>query len=702
MIEYTSDVGRLFGDAGYVSDSRLMSIPVNEMTLAERGRLLDIVSRRITVDPAIPVSRFPQGFSNTADYYAELVVHQLAKEGGTAANLSDSIILRMVDSIPMDVTNSAGQIIQYKAPGYYQITRGTGPDDPSIATISIARDRLNRNYIDNLNVLKHELQGHVTGHASGTQGTHSKKYWTLREGAARLVEDRYALPAGDFASELRSWGLSVFDLWRMPGTYQQELLHLGYEGSLSFLKHIRPHLPQLEFYEMIRRLQEGTLPRTTREARLTNQTWSFEDVIRLLPDDAGIKWYGSGGPVYLGTGGLTDERPWADQGPLWARPLRHWVTFVSNPLTYGFRAWKGMPQYNSAETMRRYEASKETLAELRKARETREREQEQRSRANTDTFGDRLAAKTQSEFRRIEEEGRGARLVEGTGWPEEYAYRDPNKQEMLSMELDLRMGRPGLFRESGLPGHIARGSGKYDVYQDMERKRLTDKLRYYSQGGEVPIGTFNISNPNRSFFKSRGTDTVPAVLTRGEYVVKASEAQKNLGVLNHINSGLPLHSYASAGGPIYRWRGGEVRREDEWDFREPGRRFSDGNMQDTMAERAMSDRYQSGPQDNRTPWDNQSHAVDWSEAIGGLNVFEDRFESAIASLSTAVGSLLTFNLPNDIQMAGSHNVSVNFNGASMLQGLEPTIRSWVMEAVTRQIGQQQNINHNSGRPEISA
>ena len=51
---------------------------------------------------------------------------------------------------------------------------------------------------------------------------------------------------------------------------------------------------------------------------------------------------------------------------------------------------------------------------------------------------------------------------------------------------------------------------------------------------------------------SRGTDTVPAMLSKGEYVVNKNATQKNIGLLENINRGY------SNGGVIYRQNGGSV------------------------------------------------------------------------------------------------------------------------------------------------
>lgn len=71
-------------------------------------------------------------------------------------------------------------------------------------------------------------------------------------------------------------------------------------------------------------------------------------------------------------------------------------------------------------------------------------------------------------------------------------------------------------------------------------------LIYRSRGGDTSDKSIN--------WQPKGTDTVPAMLTEGEFVVNRESTRKNRGLLEQINSG----NYASGGGAIYRQRGGAV------------------------------------------------------------------------------------------------------------------------------------------------
>jgi TP901 family phage tail tape measure protein len=74
----------------------------------------------------------------------------------------------------------------------------------------------------------------------------------------------------------------------------------------------------------------------------------------------------------------------------------------------------------------------------------------------------------------------------------------------------------------------------------------TKPVTKFSEGGAVYRAN------GGSIFKPRGTDTIPAMLTPGEFVVNAKATDKNLGLLQAINSGESLGAtqYASKGGKI--------------------------------------------------------------------------------------------------------------------------------------------------------
>mgnify|MGYP001449302959 CR=1 FL=1 len=62
------------------------------------------------------------------------------------------------------------------------------------------------------------------------------------------------------------------------------------------------------------------------------------------------------------------------------------------------------------------------------------------------------------------------------------------------------------------------------------------------------LGGVVYASEGKSIFKPKGTDTVPAMLTPGEFVVNKQAASRNRGALNAINSGKT--QYLAGGGSV--------------------------------------------------------------------------------------------------------------------------------------------------------
>lgn len=71
-------------------------------------------------------------------------------------------------------------------------------------------------------------------------------------------------------------------------------------------------------------------------------------------------------------------------------------------------------------------------------------------------------------------------------------------------------------------------------------------INYLATGGNVPSYR---PNPNPSYFKPKGTDTVPAMLSPGEFVINAAATAKHGDLLSAINSGQDV-GYSATGGLI--------------------------------------------------------------------------------------------------------------------------------------------------------
>ena len=123
--------------------------------------------------------------------------------------------------------------------------------------------------------------------------------------------------------------------------------------------------------------------------------------------------------------------------------------------------------------------------------------------------------------------------------------------------------------------------------------------REYKVNNPIPIakgGMVYASSGKHINFEPRGTDTVPAMLTPGEFVINRSATQKNLSLLKDINSGAAGYSSGGvaylAGGKLLTGSGGKSSvakssgRKDGWDMKA----FSSGEdvQRDTTIEELLT------------------------------------------------------------------------------------------------------------------
>lgn len=162
-------------------------------------------------------------------------------------------------------------------------------------------------------------------------------------------------------------------------------------------------------------------------------------------------------------------------------------------------------------------------------------------------------------------------------------------------------------------------AGTPEVPEEATPKRSGGMI-YANQGMMIP-------------YQSRGTDTVPAMLTPGEFVVNRSSAQVNLPLLRSINSS----NYSLGGSVRYLTAGGEVDHAGRGGGGSSGVSSGGGS---------------SGPN------------------MEGLSQFTSKFEALIAQLQT-------IHIPTEITMTGNHKVEVVINGASALSELETGFKTLV-------------------------
>jgi len=180
---------------------------------------------------------------------------------------------------------------------------------------------------------------------------------------------------------------------------------------------------------------------------------------------------------------------------------------------------------------------------------------------------------------------------------------------------------------------------------------------------------------NRGMFVPRGTDTVPAMLTPGEFVVNAAAVRRgnNLSLLKSMNGGMGAGGMGmSAGGMVYMKEGGFLGKVAKF-------------MANASGGTAL--KMLGGP-------DIGKMAEDGVNAVGDAissNVIDPMkklitdptgLAGAFSQFDQSVNKLLDFQLQVKVDPT---NVNVNFNGANFLQGLKDDIRNELIEKVKQEL-----------------
>jgi hypothetical protein len=220
----------------------------------------------------------------------------------------------------------------------------------------------------------------------------------------------------------------------------------------------------------------------------------------------------------------------------------------------------------------------------------------------------------------------------------------PQNRSLSPQELNslARAKTSESFAKEGIPGMVAYenktrykgadGSGVVsifdkDAFEIISKKgapfeavkKVLDKIKakglsdggmiYASQGKLVP-------------YQPKGTDTVPAMLTPGEFVVNAKATKKNLGLLKAINGGAKGYS---KGGVAYLEDGGRVRTRKDLEEEIEAKRKEREEIESTAAKRR--DEYRSG----------EEYTQDGMRAIALAEAEETAsFRGLLASLSGGV------------------------------------------------------------------
>jgi rhodanese-related sulfurtransferase len=223
--------------------------------------------------------------------------------------------------------------------------------------------------------------------------------------------------------------------------------------------------------------------------------------------------------------------------------------------------------------------------------------------------------------------------------------------------------------------------------QDTESKE--NSINNYATGGLVYASKGKLIN-----FQPRGTDTVPAMLTPGEFVINRQSTAKYKPVLEAINSGNynqgGIVRYLNNGGMIFPnyYDGGGMGSSTSaaFDFGAFMQNLA-AKLISTIPE-AIKQALQNTPTTTQTS-SNGVSSID-SGVLDKLNQFTNRLKSVADTLAALQA------IPSEIKITGKHDVNIIINGDSALNQLKPDLQELVLSQMKDKFQQLIDRNKDSG------
>ena len=237
---------------------------------------------------------------------------------------------------------------------------------------------------------------------------------------------------------------------------------------------------------------------------------------------------------------------------------------------------------------------------------------------------------------------------------------------------------PGLPEPPKTPEEAARMADAQET-----QKRAKGGLIYRADGGAAPVN-----------WSPKGSDTVPAMLTPGEFVINRNSTQKYLPILEAINNGNAtagqIVTYANRGGvikPKYFQEGGNVNGGASG----VSTSYSMGFDSATLAAIQQFDKSVQAFGEALAGLELGNVRID-EASLGALGDFTSKFAQFTESLSK-------LNVPPIIDIKGQHEVNVNINGASVINNMEEKMQAFIGEQIEKAFSQlsketEGNVNMN--------
>jgi hypothetical protein len=192
-----------------------------------------------------------------------------------------------------------------------------------------------------------------------------------------------------------------------------------------------------------------------------------------------------------------------------------------------------------------------------------------------------------------------------------------------------------------------------------------------AKGGPVPLYASGGSFVN---FAPKGTDTVPAMLTPGEFVINRQSTQKYKPVLEAINSGNyargGIVNYLNKGGyiPQYKFLGGMMGNAQSFDFT----KYLNGLVGSITS--SITEAFDKALSNLKQPNNAAGGVSNTSGDIASIDNFVNR-------LNNIANILSNIYIPPQITITGKHDVVVTINGDTVLNQLRPDIAGIVVSAI---------------------
>jgi len=317
-------------------------------------------------------------------------------------------------------------------------------------------------------------------------------------------------------------------------------------------------------------------------------------------------------------------------------------------------------------------------------------------------------------------------------------FKDYHEAHKKPISIDPAL----LDKQSSFSKYLQSGGRRMSNNVEIAPKLTTDEVLQYFQnikakerregsppaGGRVQYATGGIVYANNGALiaaQPMGTDTVPAMLTPGEFVVKKEQAQKHAPILHAINSGAysrgGIVNYLANGGivnPNYLSYGGYAKMGEQ-DRRDPLK-----EMSQRVAEYNAAAAPQPVPLPAPAPVQVPSPAPvggvsnnigidlaglqsivanfqktvnDFGASVPSLSQVAESMNTGFSSfvtggsqigemLNSATAGLQQVNLPDRIRLEGSVSNNVNINGAEAAARVMDTMGGAIQQGANEQIG----------------